>query len=224
MDEKQLLLDYVATANNPKYQGDMDAVLSKFPELEGIDNQILLDYIATANNPEYAGDMEAVNSKFPDLFEQLSQSTGGETVTKKDAPGQELFDTLFEVAPTTPLESSALPPEQAQQYDWGDEPVTTQLLVPGEEPEVSTEEIGQYAEKVRNSRTSTRKNADGSESTVLMTQSDNYAYPTLFQEADGTWTELEADAAFERAKKQDEVYVFKTEGEAMRFAEGAWKD
>ena len=147
--------------------------------------------------------------------------------TASAPPTEDATTTLVseEVEETTPSGSSALQ----------DQPLPTDATdtaqIPTEEIDVeATETIqqkdltSQYAERVLNSRTSTRKNEDGSESTVLMAQSDNYAYPTLFQEDDGTWTELEPDAAFERAKKEDEVYVFENEEEAMRFAEGAWKE
>jgi hypothetical protein len=71
MDEidETILRDYVATANNPEYNGDWDIINSKFPELKDVDKQLLKDYAATANNPEYNGDYSIVNSKFPELFE-----------------------------------------------------------------------------------------------------------------------------------------------------------
>jgi hypothetical protein len=71
MDEidETILRDYVATANNPEYNGDWDIINSKFPELKDVDKQLLKDYVATANNPEYNGDYSIVNYKFPELFE-----------------------------------------------------------------------------------------------------------------------------------------------------------
>ncbi len=75
---KQLLADYVATANNPKYNKDFKVINSKFPELKDYDSQLLADYVATANNKEYKGDFEIINSKFPEFFE----------VKKKDQPQQ----------------------------------------------------------------------------------------------------------------------------------------
>lgn len=75
---KQILADYVATANNPKYNKDFKIINSKFPELKDYDSQLLADYVATANNKEYGGDFEVINSKFPEFFE----------VKKKDQPQQ----------------------------------------------------------------------------------------------------------------------------------------
>jgi hypothetical protein len=79
---EQLLADYIATAENPKYGGDMDIVNSKFPEFKDVDKQLLADYIATAQNPEYGGDMDIVNSKFPEFFSEpkkkdVSESESG---------------------------------------------------------------------------------------------------------------------------------------------------
>ena len=69
----QILKDYVATANNPKYEGDWNVIDSKFPELSNYDKQLLKDYVATANNPSYGGDWSVVNSKFPELFEEVKK-------------------------------------------------------------------------------------------------------------------------------------------------------
>jgi len=76
-----------------------------------------------------------------------------------------------------------------------------------------------------------RQNPDGSESTVIMAQADNFAFPTLFPK-DPTnpssdpsdWIELEGDAAFEEAKKRGEVFEFSSEEEAIAHAEGSWKE
>ena len=83
---------------------------------------------------------------------------------------------------------------------------------------------------VKDIRPVSRKNTDGSESTVLMAQRDNLAYPTLFPKDPKNpssdpvdWIELEGDAAFNEAKKRGEVYAFKSEEEAIAFAEGSWK-
>jgi len=65
----QLLLDYTATFNNPKYGKNWDVVDSKFPELAGYDRQVLHHYVATINNPKYGGDTARVNALFPELFD-----------------------------------------------------------------------------------------------------------------------------------------------------------
>jgi len=68
--DEVVLKDYVATANNPEYNGDWSVINSKFPELEGVDEQLLKDYVATANNSKYNMDWEVINSKFPELKEE----------------------------------------------------------------------------------------------------------------------------------------------------------
>lgn len=80
---------------------------------------------------------------------------------------------------------------------------------------------------VRNSRRPPyRKNADGTTSSHLMADDDkNTAWPTLFQEKDGSWTELNSDKARVRAEKQNEVYKFGSKDLMTNFArEGAWKE
>jgi hypothetical protein len=93
-----------------------------------------------------------------------------------------------------------------------------------------------YAKKVKGSRKGTRKNSDKSESTVLMTYAEAdgkyYAYPTLFQNKDGSWEEFSDEdengnktwAAMNEAFKRGETYAFPSEEQASNFAAGAWKD
>jgi hypothetical protein len=64
-----VLQEYVATANNPKYNGDYSVINSKFPELKKYDEDVLREYVATANNKKYSGDYKVINSKFPEFFE-----------------------------------------------------------------------------------------------------------------------------------------------------------
>ena len=49
------------------------------------------------------------------------------------------------------------------------------------------------------------------------------AYPTLFQDKDGTWQQ--PDDSFKEAIKRKEIYQFNTEDEAARFAgaNASWK-
>ncbi len=46
------------------------------------------------------------------------------------------------------------------------------------------------------------------------------AYPTLFQDDSGMWSE----GGFKKAKEKGEVYKFDTEKEASDFAAGSWKN
>ena len=48
------------------------------------------------------------------------------------------------------------------------------------------------------------------------------AYPTLFQDDDGTWQQ--PDDPFREAIKKKEIYQFDTEQEAKDFAGGSWKN
>jgi hypothetical protein len=70
----KILMDYVATANSPKYNSDWNIINSKFPELKEFDEGILQEYVATANNTEYNGDWKIINSKFPEFGFQKSNS------------------------------------------------------------------------------------------------------------------------------------------------------
>lgn len=89
---------------------------------------------------------------------------------------------------------------------------------------------GQYNVSQIAPRQGERQNEDGSVSTHLMstTKIDNgyLAYPTLFQNSDGTWTEKNDKdnwAALEEAKKRGEVFPFKRKVDADRFSHGSWK-
>jgi len=75
MDLKEVLQEYVATANNPAYNGDYNVINSKFPELTDYDPEVLQEYVATANNPAYGGDYNTINSKFPEFNIQAQQPT-----------------------------------------------------------------------------------------------------------------------------------------------------
>ena len=107
-----LLEEYVATATNPKYGGDMDVVNSKFPEFKGVDKGLLEEYLATAENPEYGGDMDIINSKFPEFFEKkeknLADIQPGDVTTAESTTSDGLddyvplsFEDLEGLAPST---------------------------------------------------------------------------------------------------------------------------
>lgn len=98
--DPKIMADYVATANNPKYNGDYTIINSKFPELKGYDPQLLADYVATANNPKYNGDYATINSKFPELFED--NSTPATTGQKKNIS----TPTQGQVPTTQPVQQS----------------------------------------------------------------------------------------------------------------------
>ena len=63
-----ILQQYVATANNPKYNSDFSVINSKFPELKNYDKKVLEQYVATANYPKYNSDWNLINAKFPEFF------------------------------------------------------------------------------------------------------------------------------------------------------------
>ena len=65
---KDVLLEYVATANNKKYNSDWNLINSKFPEFKDYDKKVLMDYVATANAEKYNSNFNIINSKFPEFF------------------------------------------------------------------------------------------------------------------------------------------------------------
>jgi hypothetical protein len=94
---KDILQEYVATANNPQYKSDWNIINSKFPELKGYDAKLLQEYVATANNPKYNSNFETINSKFPELFntqqkKQTQTTTNGIGVLKKQLPFKAVTD------------------------------------------------------------------------------------------------------------------------------------
>ena len=85
---------------------------------------------------------------------------------------------------------------------------------------------------VKDIRPVARKNPDGSESTVMLAQRDNLAYPTIFpKDPDNPssdpseWLDYsdDDDKAFAEASKRNEVFAFKSEKRARSFAKGSWK-
>lgn len=93
-----------------------------------------------------------------------------------------------------------------------------------------------YFETVRNSRQGKRINPDGTESTHVMRREfvpgkGWVAFPSLFQEKDGTWNDLGVEHGdnwepiLEEATKRNEVYTFGKDLEgAIQFADkGIWK-
>jgi hypothetical protein len=80
-------------------------------------------------------------------------------------------------------------------------------------------------------RPTARQNADGSTSTHVMESgegSGKYKYqvnPTIFPEKDGTWTDLGGQGlrAYNEASKRGEVFGFKRQKRAEKFAYGSWK-
>lgn len=71
--DPELLKEYVATANNPKYNSNWDIINGKFPEFKSVDKDLLKEYVATANNPKYNSDWNVINSKFPEFQSDLKK-------------------------------------------------------------------------------------------------------------------------------------------------------
>ena len=82
-------------------------------------------------------------------------------------------------------------------------------------------------------KSSTKITGSKKHSTVLLASGDNQAWPTLFPKDKNSfstnyedWIHFsDMDEAYEYAKKNhpEEIFTFKTEGEAARFAKGSWK-
>lgn len=95
-------------------------------------------------------------------------------------------------------------------------------------PPIITKNRKQIARQIR---TFGRQNEDGSVSTHKMESgegSGKFKYqvnPTIFPNKDSTWTDLEGKgmAAYNEAKKRGEVFGFKNERRALKFAAGSWK-
>ena len=82
-------------------------------------------------------------------------------------------------------------------------------------------------DKIKGWRNSERINPDGSPSTHLMASMDNYAFPMLFPNDDGSWTDYtdgdRYEEAFQEALKRGEVHEAETDEAADLIAKGAWK-
>jgi hypothetical protein len=90
----------------------------------------------------------------------------------------------------------------------------------------------EYAKRAQRMRPFSRKNADGSESTVVMASGEAdgkyYAFPTLFPAEGNTGSSdpkdwIEPKDAWSEAQRRGEMFEFDTEDEAINFAEGSWK-
>jgi hypothetical protein len=71
-DLKQALKDFVATSNSGKYS-DFNTLMSKFPELSGLDANALKDFVATSNSGKYQSEKELFG-KFPEFVKKKEES------------------------------------------------------------------------------------------------------------------------------------------------------
>lgn len=97
-------------------------------------------------------------------------------------------------------------------------------------PGVNQNKFNEYVDKVRGSRKGSRDNNDGTHSSVIMqdgsfTDDDGnnvgVAFPSLYQEKDGSW--YTPDDPVKESKDKKEGYIFDSPGKANWFARGAWK-
>jgi hypothetical protein len=90
-DLKQALRDFVATSNSGKYS-DFNTLMSKFPELSGIDSNALKDFVATSNSGKYKSEDELFG-KFPEFsFSKKKEESAlplGQGSTLSATPGTE---------------------------------------------------------------------------------------------------------------------------------------
>jgi len=121
-----ILQEYVATANNPEYDGDWEIINSKFPELSEYDSHALQEYVATANNPDYNEDWGIINSKFPEFFftqedeipeQETSESDSNleDTTTSGDTSVQEMDEQADSDSLDTAVEQEQEQEQQLQQ-------------------------------------------------------------------------------------------------------------
>jgi hypothetical protein len=127
-----------------------------------------------------------------------------------------------------------------------DEPISTDFIDPISASNRTATDLNQpkkkeptasdngYAERARKLRTTSRKNPDGSRSTVLMESAEwdgkHYVYPTLYPkdsknytEDPKDWFEVTGREAQDEAIKRGELFEFDTKEEAEAFAKGSWK-
>ena len=71
-DLRQALKDFVATSNSGKYS-DFNTLMSKFPELAGMDANALKDLVATSNSGKYKSE-DDLFSKFPEFSKKKEES------------------------------------------------------------------------------------------------------------------------------------------------------
>ena len=88
-DLRQALKDFVATSNSGKYS-DFNTLMSKFPELAGMDTNALKDFVATSNSGKYKSE-EDLFSKFPEFSKKKEESAlfSREGGTLSATPGTE---------------------------------------------------------------------------------------------------------------------------------------
>jgi hypothetical protein len=157
---KDILQEYVATANNPQYKSDWNIINSKFPELKGYDTKLLQEYVATANNPQYKSDFKTINSKFPELFSQKQTSTKGVGVLKYTTQDLGFNSSMFKIptfnntattkTPITTKKPIGIPTKEQQitgdylidngQKGFADKSILGQGTTVSEQPEIAQQE------------------------------------------------------------------------------------
>ena len=182
------------------------------------------------------GQMDALNdpnSILQRFIEWYNQTTG--TEEKPSMSVEQAMTEGYNVADIDNITNQPMQSRLAKQPDDLNIPMTDKKGNPKVIPRAYGEDIHEgidedqliqsYAQTVNAMRPQSRKNADGSVSTVLMASMDNEAFPTLFPNNDGTWTDFGKDfkAAYKEAEKRGEIFKFNTPEGADKFARGAWK-
>jgi hypothetical protein len=112
-DFQQLLLDYAATANLPKNNGDWDLIDAKFPELEKYDRDVLHSYVLTyneANQPDNLEDLGVINAKFPELFPVKKKDEAQVAPSVSVADGEETSAVSPSISDAQPIDSGTPEP------------------------------------------------------------------------------------------------------------------
>ena len=100
------------------------------------------------------------------------------------------------------------------------------------EPPPNKYDVSKISPRIGHRESSTGGDPETHLMSTVEADGKHYAYPTLFQNKDGAWIELnDGDdkirtwAAWKEAQKRGEIYEFNTEEEAHNFAEGgSWKE
>lgn len=119
-DFQQLLLDYAATANLPKNNGDWDVIDAKFPELEKYDRDVLHSYVLTyneANQPDNLEDLGVINAKFPELFPVKKKDEAQVAPSVSVADGEETSAVSPSISDAQPIDSGTPEPLTAKTPD-----------------------------------------------------------------------------------------------------------
>ena len=191
VDEKyQVLLDLTETARVNDF--NMDVVMAKFPELQGVDRQLLNDFVETARVSNY--DMQGTLDKFPEFTGKYKGVfDGGGNIYYGDAiaprSGMETYD-IPEVAEGQTIPMSTLDPAQAARIQSNlDQGVPVSQWMSGDfDTYVKTDEYAQAAaarvaeEEIQQEKRNKRDAVNRNSAEAYLAAMDNAAKEAEFED------------------------------------------